>query len=238
MVDPKNNYTIMQHTKYSGMATHWSHENRDVVVGSFDAHNLHPDYDNLFEGFDTKSMTALDFGCGPGRCLVLYQDRFAQMDGADIAIENLGAAKTWLSLNNGTIHELYHINGIELNGVPDTKYDLVYSTICLQHICVHEIRFSILQDMYRVLKPGGWITIQMGFGINKRDSVGYFDNFYDADNTNGSMDTRIESPNELLVDLTEIGYTHFSYKICGVGPGDNHTNWIFFRAQKPLDKMT
>lgn len=57
----------MQRKEYAQVAVEWGVNNRDPVVGGFDAHNSWEEYDTLFEGIDTSNMVALDFGCGPGK---------------------------------------------------------------------------------------------------------------------------------------------------------------------------
>ena len=71
----------------------------------------------------------------------------------------------------------------------------------MQHICVYDIRFSILTKMYKSLKKDGRISIQMGYGKAKKNSVGYYENDFNAIGSNGSKDTRIEDPNEIKKDL-------------------------------------
>ena len=222
----------MQRDVYHSGASQWSLEARDHVVGSFDAHNNHPGYEHLFTDFDTKNMLALDFGCGPGRNLVKYHDRFTRLDGADISDVNLTNAGKWCEHNGVSVPTLYTVNGISLDTVPSNAYDIVFSTITMQHIAVWEIRFAILEDMFRVLKPNGWASIQMGFGPAKQDVVDYEVNNYAAGTTNGNMDVRITDPIQVENDLITIGFQNFSYVIDVVGPGNNHSNWIYFRAQK------
>jgi hypothetical protein len=85
-----------------------------------------------------------------------------------------------------------------------------------------------------ILKPKGVITMQMGFGPETptKESVSYNSNHYDASGTNGQMDTRVESPDELKNDLEQVGFNNFKYYITETGPGDGHPNWIFFSAKK------
>ncbi len=233
----KEKYAGMQRRQYEGDAWHWSLNDIDHVVGSFHAHNSHPDYENfLLNGFDKPNMIALDFGCGPGRNLVRFGPQFKRMDGVDIAQKNLDNAKIWLEHNklwNDDIR-LIHCNGTDLTNIQDNYYDLIMSTITLQHICVHAIRYGYFQEFYRVLKPGGWITLQMGFGpkVDMRQKAEYYDNLFDADGTNGHSDTMVTSPDQLSGDLTQIGFKNFHCDIRPTGPGDKHPNWIFFRAQK------
>ena len=102
----------------------------------------------------------------------------------------------------------------------------------LQHIPIHEIRFNLFKEFYRVLNNGGWFTAQMGFGKGKFGAVDYYKNHYNAAKTNGRTDVFIESPKQLEGDLKKIGFTNFECSIRPSGPGDTHPNWIFFRAQK------
>lgn len=233
MVDEDNKYTKMQKNQYDLEAHAWSTENRDPVVGSFDLHNNWKDYDDfLFKNVDTTNKLALDFGCGPGRNIVKFANRFAAIDGVDISEINLHNAKLWCEKSGGPVPNLFQNNGIDLSIINSSKYDIVFSTICLQHICVYDIRFSFLKEFYRILQPGGHLCCQMGFGTNHPCTVGYFDNNYDATVTNSGCDTRVEDSKQIEIDLEKIGFKDFSYDIRPVGPGDLHTNWIFFRATK------
>ncbi len=82
----------------------------------------------------------------------------------------------------------------------------------MQHICVHEVRFSIMRDMYRVLRKLGRISIQMGFGVSG-GKAGYFENNYDAISTNSGCDTMVENTDFVESDLRQIGFTNFRYDI-------------------------
>lgn len=159
-----NKYTIMQQTQYDLEASKWTLENRDAVVGAFDEHNSWTDYDEfLFKNINTKNKIALDFGCGPGRNIVKFNKLFNQIDGIDISDINLQNAKQWISSNNIKIPNLFKTNGLDLSPIVNNSYDVVFSTICLQHICVHEIRFGLLSEFYRVLNNNGNLCFQMGF---------------------------------------------------------------------------
>ena len=231
-----NNYSKMQEHLYNVLASDWSLENRDPVVGSFDAHNNWKDYeDYLWKDItDLKNKKVIDFGCGPGRNLVRWASYMAKLDGVDISSINLDKAKVWISANglNPDNFDLYKGEGTGIASVPSDSYDVVMSTIAMQHICVHDIRVNLLKEFHRVLKDGGKITIQMGFGPNHPRSVDYYENYYDANTSNGGMDTRVEDPNQLREDLEKIGFKNFNSYIRPVGPGDSHNNWIFFNAEK------
>lgn len=225
----------MQKNYYDAAASQWSVDNRNPVVGTFDAHNAWDDYKYLFLDItDTTSLKALDFGCGPGRNIVKYSSLFKQIDGVDLSEVNLHNAKRWCQHNNVRNNShLYHCNGIDLNGISSSSYDVVFSTICLQHICVHEIRYNYFKEFFRILNPGGTVTMQMGYGVPSPLTVGYYENFYDANTTNRGCDVAIESEQQIKKDLEEIGFRDFKFYIRPPGPGDCHPNWIFFNAKSP-----
>jgi ubiquinone/menaquinone biosynthesis C-methylase UbiE len=233
----KEAYLNMQKRQYNNDAQSWNLSNRNPVVGSYDEHNAWADYDVfLFKDFDTSDKVAIEYGCGPGRNLVKFNSRFAQIDGVDIAQNNIDKAKVNLEFNEVSNSKLFVCDGSSFP-VESESYDVVFSVICLQHICCYDIRFKILQDAFRVLKPGGHLCFQMGFGgkperINMPTS-NYYDNSFDAATTNGWHDVAIYDEDCLRKDLVDlIGFKNYKSDIRNVGPGDTHENWIWVQVQK------
>lgn len=234
MSKDKNDYLGMQKSYYDEYASIWSLNFRDPVVGSYDAHNNWEDYDTvLFSGIETEGMTAIEYGCGPGRNLVKFNDRFSQIDGVDISQINLDKAKLNLEHNGIYNSELFHTSGDNFGDAPDDSYDVVFAVICLQHICSYTIRRSIFIDALRVLKSGGHFCFQMGYGGKDGiDTADYFDDAFDAMSTNGHSDVSITDADVMREDLESLGYTWVSHSIRETGPGDTHRNWIWVQVKK------
>ena len=231
-------YLYMQKVAYQDAAnnsTYDTDKKNDFVVGSYDEQNKWEDYDKYLMKYVDKSFQekiALDFGCGPGRNIIKYDKWFKQIDGCDISRNNLDNAKQNLTYHKIPLPGLYITNGNDLGIEQENYYDFIFSSIAMQHICVYKIRYLILTSMYKALKKGGRISIQMGFGKAKKNSVGYYENCFNAIGSNGSKDTRVEDPNEIKKDLENIRFKGFEYWIRPAGPGDDHSNWIFFTASK------
>ena len=95
----KNTYVSMQSNHYENAASSWDLNNRDPVVGSFDQHNNWSDYDEYLFKHCINFDSCLDFGCGPGRNIVKYNNRFKIFDGIDISQINLENAIKWLDFH-------------------------------------------------------------------------------------------------------------------------------------------
>lgn len=228
-----NKFTIMQEKYYDRAAKKWSLKNKDPVIGNFNKHKLF-DYEYyLFDNIDTTNKKALDFGCGPGRNIVRFNKIFKQIDGVDISQICLDKCKIYLNDKSITNSKLYKCNGINLDKILSSHYDIIVSTITLQHIPVYNIRFNYFKEFYRVLKNNGWISIQMAYGTrNKYKTCDYFENYIDAKSTNSSCDVSITNFNHIKNDLEKIGFTNFSYTLTDYMHESAWKKAIFFRAQK------
>jgi ubiquinone/menaquinone biosynthesis C-methylase UbiE len=146
----------------------------------------------LLENMNDK--VALDFACGPGRMIRRMSSMFKQVDGCDISHRLLSEAKERLDHEKITSN-LYLTSGDNLGDVPKNHYDFIYSTIAMQHICVHSIRMNILASMAECLKDGGCINLQMCFNKVPTDETRRFSKWHDdyvtAGTTNAGHDVVI-----------------------------------------------
>ncbi len=238
-MDQNNKYTTMQRDHYNATADIMAIENHR-------SHDLNPDYyDTLLQSVksDPKKWTdkcALDFGCGIGRNVdnLLRLAPWARVDGCDISKENIYRADKYLQTLH-TKYKLYTTTGIDLHPIEDAQYDFVMSTIVLQHIAVHDIRMSILKDIFRVMKAEGLFSFQMAqYRYGK--FAKYHDNTWEAGGTNGAFDVSVDDVQFLVEDLHHIGFADITYAIKPEWDYNNKrymdlnlSNWIYVEARKP-----
>lgn len=232
---PENEYSTFQKRFYI-------EETPKMKIENHRGHNKNPDYWDILLGDlkdrdRWKGKRALDFGCGCGRNVLNMHllAEWERVDGVDISRPNLDESKKLVDNEAlGGVSQFYENNGYELNGVPSDEYDFVMSTIVLQHICVHDIRFSLMSEIFRAMKSGGLFSFQMGYGgkINGNTWARYDENVYSARATNSGHDVSVTDPSELVKDLEKIGFVDVWYKT--TPPFDDcHAAWIWVKARKP-----
>src|SRR5690349_13910252 len=102
---------------------------------------------------DTRSMRALEIGCGPGRLLRPLSRHFGDIYGVDVSDEMIRLARERLrDISNAHVEAT---NGATLSQFADESLDFVYSYAVFQHIPSRDVVLSYMREARRVLKPGG-----------------------------------------------------------------------------------
>jgi SAM-dependent methyltransferase len=233
----KQEYASMQkHFYYGGTTNHLIHNNNKNYWNIL--------LSDLKEAEKWRGEKALDFGSGKGRNVtnMLSLCNWERVDGVDISVQNI---KHCQANYEGQASRWYLNDGLGLSCIPGAEeYSFVMSTIALQHIAVYEIRKSIIQDIYRLLKPQGVFSFQMGYGENMnldplgRPKASYYENAYHAHSTNSEYDVRVTSEQDIIEDMKNIGFTEVETTITDT-LSDNgevldigHPNWIWVRCVK------
>ena len=227
-------YTNMQKRYYEDETPRMSVENHT-------RHNDNDDYWNVLlaplNTGDWSNKKVLDFGCGCGRNVQNILNKFdvEEVHGCDISSNNVAhCTNTTPAIVGGkTNFKFITVDGQSLRPLESDTYDMIMSTIVLQHICVYTIRRKILEDMFRCLKPGGLISLQMGFGPGHPTTSDYFEDAVHAQGTNSGHDVRVDNAAQIKQDLDEIGFLDFEFEVLKPWT-DSHQCWIYFKAKKPV----
>jgi len=176
-----------------------------------------------FVGSDNYDR-GVDFGCGVGRLIAKFHPQFNHIDGVDISEQMLKYAHEYLQEQNVpkdkyTLHQCH----LQMPFLKNNTYDIVYSNIVLHHICVWRIRNIYFQEFYRILKPGGHISIELFGGLNFDVPAAskWYDNTYDAVETNSFHDVKLENPYFVVNDLAMLGFKAIRIFFYHLDPNNN-----------------
>tara|TARA_Y100000592_G_scaffold9190_1_gene12835 strand:+ start:11240 stop:11917 length:678 start_codon:yes stop_codon:yes gene_type:complete len=104
-----------------------------------------------------KDWKVLDIGCGIGRMMATFSDKFKQVDGVDFSESMIEFSKDYLKDYENC--NTYLNNGYDLSQLEDNSYDFVYSIITFQHISKDLVN-SYIKEILRVLKDSKYISLQ------------------------------------------------------------------------------
>ncbi len=115
------------------------------------------DADRLLPFVDPRSRV-LNIGCGIGRVEKYLAPHVAEIWAVDISGEMIARARIRLAdFQNVHVKELDL--GEFLRSFEDGSFDLVFSFLVLQHM-EREDAYRYLDDAFRILKPGGKLSVQ------------------------------------------------------------------------------
>ena len=147
--------------------------------------------------------TVLDFGCGMGRLTRALSKYFNRCVGVDISGEMIRKAR---ELNGDIANCQFKVNAsAELEQFEDDQFDLIYTSIVLQHVPTKAAILRYVAELVRTLKPEGLLVMQIPSAIPFR---------------------RLFQPRRrLYVFLRSFGFTgSFLYRRLGLHP--MHMNYI------------
>ncbi len=101
----------------------------------------------------------VEIGCGIGRLTRVISSRARTVRALDISAEMLEQARE----HNGALANVEWIlgDGDSLEGVEDASADAVFSHVVFQHIPEPAITYRYVEEIGRVLRPGGWAAFQV-----------------------------------------------------------------------------
>lgn len=132
------------------------------LLGNLDIYLL----DQILKGRFTKEMKILEAGCGEGRNLRYFLNKGFQVFGVD---QNPAAIQMTRILAR-TINQTYDIHSFQIASVEDMPFhhasiDVLISSAVL-HFSHGNVHFhKMMDEMMRILKPGGLFFLRMATGF-------------------------------------------------------------------------
>ena len=129
-------------------------------------------FDQLLKGRFTTNMSILDAGCGGGRNLVYFLRAGYEVCGVD---QNAGAVAQVRALaahlNPAIPAENFLVSEVDAMPFPRDRFDAVISSAVL-HFARDESHFNgMLDEMWRVLRPGGLFFARLASSIGIEELV-------------------------------------------------------------------
>ncbi|MEH3112394.1 class I SAM-dependent methyltransferase [Pedobacter terrae] len=123
-------------------------------------------FDQLLKGTYNECKTVLDAGCGTGRNLLYFLRSGAQVYGVDQNPEAIAQAKILASsFPHINLEENFRIACVEKMPFENESFDLIISSAVL-HFAENQEHFeAMLNSIWRVLKPGGYIFCRLASEI-------------------------------------------------------------------------
>ena len=107
-------------------------------------------------GLCARRDDVLDFGCGVGRLTAALAAHFTAVTGVDISPSMLAEARALHAGNDRC--RFVHNDSPALSAFADESFDLVYSSLVLQHMPTG-LAGAYLAEFIRLLRPGGAIVV-------------------------------------------------------------------------------
>jgi tellurite methyltransferase len=123
-------------------------------------------FDQLLRGHIVPGMRILDAGCGPGRNLIYLLREGYDVSAVDAEPRTLPSVqKLFAELAPGLPISQIHAEPLEKMSFADRSFDVVICSAVL-HFCRDDAQFdAMLNEMWRVLKPGGLFFSRLASSI-------------------------------------------------------------------------
>jgi SAM-dependent methyltransferase len=117
-------------------------------------------------GWQARTSSALDFGCGVGRLTRALAGRFEDCTGVDISERMLEHARR-LNADCANCHFIVNRSS-DLALFADDTFDFVLSFVVLQHVPSARAALLYIRELVRVTRPGGLVVVQIPSTLSAR----------------------------------------------------------------------
>jgi tellurite methyltransferase len=129
-------------------------------------------FDQLLKGRLTTDMRLLDAGCGNGRNLIYFFRSGFNVHGVDQSAESIAQIRSLAATIAPHLpQENFRVESVEKMSFSDAEFDLVISSAVLHFARDEEHWRSMVQEMWRVLKPGGIFFARLASTVGQEGKV-------------------------------------------------------------------
>jgi len=129
-------------------------------------------FDQLLKGRIVPGMLVLDAGCGPGRNLVYLLRSGFEVFGVDESSAAIAQTRRLAAaLAPNLPQNNFRVEPVERMSFADAGFDVVLSSAVLHFAKCEAQWMAMVEEMWRVLKPGGIFFARLASSIGMEDQV-------------------------------------------------------------------
>jgi ubiquinone/menaquinone biosynthesis C-methylase UbiE len=226
-------------------AVSWSARYADDM--GFKNYNFIVRREHVLQLFDKRHGRYLDAGCGTGDFLPALLERGGDVFAIDVAAEMISQAKARLRCFDGT--DRIHLSVADVTNLdfPESYFDAIISVGLVEYLSNDE---AVLEELYRVLKPGGILIITVP---NLASPFMAFDTLVShgrrfmkrvlawarGHDVSPTFIHRHFFPWRFDRQLTQVGFRKIDYRFCTYGFfSAQRTNAMFLALSRKLDRFS
>jgi ubiquinone/menaquinone biosynthesis C-methylase UbiE len=179
----------------------------------------------LLAGMDLRGKTILDIGCGAGGIDVLLAQEFGAGYVCGIDVEDTVCATARARATKAGVADRIGIVKVVPGPLPYAPgmFDIVFSKDSIVHI---PDKHSLMRDVFRVLKPGGWFVASDWLIGHDHEPSPQMKDYIASE----GLDFGMASPARYRDAMTQAGFTSISI--------DSRNAWYRERAREELAALT
>ena len=135
------------------------------VVNGYTSDRLYPAERIVFESYLTPGSRILDLGCGCGRTSLELAKKGFQVTAIDFAPKMIAAAKKQAEILDIDV-EFYTADATKMTYKSASFDNIIFSYNGIEQIPGRKNREKVLQDVYKILKPGGYFIFTTRSGLS------------------------------------------------------------------------
>lgn len=118
---------------------------------------------------DPAGKTLLEIGCGIGRLFPGFSKLgFSRIIGLDVSPQMVSRGREWCPVRDA---EFVLVDGDRLTGIESGSVDYVFSYNVFQHLPAASVFWHNMEEMSRVIKPGGYFQFHFRGGYTLKQRV-------------------------------------------------------------------
>jgi ubiquinone/menaquinone biosynthesis C-methylase UbiE len=228
-------------TNYRAHDSHYSRQRRNGSPGWGNSENEYTEWQAecaqiLRRGHAPATGRLLDLGCGAGNMTLWLARQGYEAHGIDIA----PTAIDWARERAGAeqVRAVFDVgDAVTLAGYGDSSFDFVFDSHCL-HCIIGDDRATLLANVHRVLRPGGYLLVQTMCGpVALQHAPAGHSQHYDAQTRclvyDGVAVRYFGEPRHILDEVARSSFDIVRHELTPLAPGRPNAD-LTIEAVKPV----